>query len=1291
MRKPTSAVNATPIRVTIVTLDKHLQRTVEKAEERLRPALPGLTLTIHAAGSWQDNPDGLERAKRDVENADIVIATMLFIDEHVSAILPTLEARREKCDAMVGFIAAGEVIKLTRLGKFEMGGQQSPAMRILKKLRGSSKKGQSDGAKQLKTLRRLPKILKYIPGPAQDVRAYFVGMQYWLAGSEDNVAGLVAHLIDRYADGPRASLRGAVEVPAPVEYPDVGLYHPRFPTRIATDVAKARAVSGAYEPVLELPSCGMGCANGGPCTGGARGGGKGCGAGRRCGRGQAKLTVTPQRVREMAKGGTVGLLIMRAYVLSGDTAHYDGMIEALEGEGLTVLTAFAAGLDNRPAMDAYFKDANGRATVDAVISLTGFSLVGGPAYNDTDAAAGVLSSLGVPYMVCQPLEFQSVEDWHKNAQGLLPVEATMMVAIPELDGATNPQVFGGRCSECNEMIPHAERISRLSSRVTRQIALARTTRQQRRLAIVLFNFPPNSGATGTAAFLAVFESLFNTLHALKDAGYPVTPPATVDELREAIIHGNAAEFGADANVAHRIPVDAHVAREPYLDEIEDQWGPAPGRQQTDGATIHVYGASFGEVFVGVQPAFGYEGDPMRLLFEGNFAPTHAFSAFYRWLGEEFDAVLHFGTHGAVEFMPGKHVGLSAECWPDRLIGTLPNVNVYAANNPSEGMLAKRRAAATLVGHLTPSVTEAGLYKGLSSLKASIDHWRRLPDDERTATMAETIQAEAAALDLTEESPLWNDPEAEIERLTAAVLECEYALIPHGLHVIGVEMPRAERADLLAAMAEARHGGDWKAIAGAVADRPLSEAGPPDTQALHKALADSNPTQEGAAPTTEMIRAELSAVDAILRDPGEMDGIINALDGKFVPPAPSGDLIRKPEMLPTGRNTHGFDPFLLPSAFAMADGKAQAERVIARQREESGAWPETIALVLWGTDNLKSEGAPIGQALAMMGAEPRHDSYGRLAGARLVPLEELGRPRVDVMVTLSGIFRDLLPMQTRLIAEAAWLAATADEPTDMNAIRRHALAYAETTGCDMETAALRVFSNAEGAYGSNVNQLIASGAWESEDELADAFTSRKGFAYGLKGKPARQPALMAEMLKDVDAAHQNLESVELGITTIDHYFDTLGGISRAVTRAKGERVSVYISDQTRGDAKVRTLDEQVALETRTRALNPKWTEGMLKHGYEGVRQIEAAVTNTMGWSATTGQVQPWVYQRLSETYVLNEDMRNRLTDLNPAASAKLASRLLEAHERRYWEPDAETLAALETAVDDIEDRLEGVAA
>jgi magnesium chelatase subunit H len=297
----------------------------------------------------------------------------------------------------------------------------------------------------------------------------------------------------------------------------------------------------------------------------------------------------------------------------------------------------------------------------------------------------------------------------------------------------------------------------------------------------------------------------------------------------------------------------------------------------------------------------------------------------------------------------------------------------------------------------------------------------------------------------------------------------------------------------------------------------------------------------------------------------------------------------------------------------------------------------------------------------------------------------------VVITLSGIFRDLLPMQTKLLAEAAFLAATADEPAEQNFLRKHALAYQAANSCDIETAALRVFSNAEGAYGANVSMLVDGATWSDEDELSETYSRRKCFAYGRNGQSASQSHLLASVIETVDFAYQNLDSVELGVTSIDHYFDSLGGMGRSVARARGgKKVPIYISDQTRGEGKVRSLSEQVALETRTRVLNPKWYEGMLSHGYEGVRQIEAHVTNTVGWSATTGQVDPWVYEQITRTFVLDPDMRERLASLNPAASAKMTNRIIEAHQRGYWTPDQSMLDALQDAGDELEDRLEGVA-
>jgi magnesium chelatase subunit H len=420
-------------------------------------------------------------------------------------------------------------------------------------------------------------------------------------------------------------------------------------------------------------------------------------------------------------------------------------------------------------------------------------------------------------------------------------------------------------------------------------------------------------------------------------------------------------------------------------------------------------------------------------------------------------------------------------------------------------------------------------------------------------------------------------------------------------------------------------------------------------------------------------------------------MLDALDGRFIRPAAGGDVMRNPEVLPTGRNLHGFDPFRIPSVFAVKDGAKQAQRILDAFQKESHSLPESIAMVLWGSDNLKSEGGQIGQALALMGALPRFDSYGRLAGAQLIPLSELGRPRIDVVITLSGIFRDLLPLQIKLLAEAAFMAASAeDEPLEQNFIRKHALAYQEEHGCDLETASLRVYGNADGAYGSNVSNMVENSVWEEEDELAETYTRRKGFAFGRAGVPIQNNALLKSVLADVEMTYQNLDSMELGVTTIDNYFDTLGGITRAVKRAKGGAdVPVFIGDQTKGEGAVRTLSEQVSLETRTRMLNPKWYEGMLESGYEGVRQIEVHITNTMGWSATTGQVQPWVYKQLTETFMLNPEMRERLAKLNPTAAARLANRLTEASQRNYWQPDPEMLKQMQEANDELEDHLEGI--
>jgi len=1262
--KATKSIIQPSVRVLLLTMDTHLNSTVKRTIETLKRVAPFISLKIYSATEYTNDERILEKCRTDIAQADIIFVGMLFLENQFLPIIDDLKARRDQCDALVCVVSAAEVVKLTKIGKFDMSKPASGPMAFIKKLKGdTTKKNASSGERQMKMLRRVPKLLRFIPGTAQDLRAYFLCMQYWLGGSEDNMLNLTLYLVSRYGVGNQAQNRESfskLSFEAPFEYPDVGVYHPRMKPRIA-----------------------------------------------------AKSSALPNVVNAQNKRGQVGVLMLRSYLLANNTEHYDAVIAALEVQGLKVIPAFAAGLDARSAINEFFiKD--GVPVVDAVVSLTGFSLVGGPAYNDAHAAEEILSTLDVPYIAAHPVEFQTLDQWGQSQRGLLPVESTIMIAIPELDGAVLPMVFGGRpgpegvtCQGCHkgctftksqveqDMFTCTERTAMLSQRVAKLVDLRKTKREEKRLSIVLFNFPPNAGNIGTAAYLAVFESVYLTMLKLKAEGYHIEMPASVDALREDILNGNAKKYGADANVQALIPTQDHIRREMHLREIEAQWGPAPGKQLNNGANIFVLGKQYGNVLIAIQPSFGYEGDPMRLLFEKGFAPTHAFSAFYRYLREDFKstALLHFGTHGALEFMPGKQNGLTAQCWPDRLILDMPNFYLYAANNPSEGAIAKRRSGATLLSYLTPPMTESGLYTGLLDLKSSLERYRAL-DTEPTLEKKELalmIQAQAADIDLCAANPSWIEAEEHnptlddflsadkhIQALMVQILELEYSLIPNGLHVLGQIPSESEKTEFLKIMAEASF------------EKSLPQQA---IQAISERQSLANVISLAQLPNDENTRTKVEKLlesSALLNQNSELDGIVKALDAKYIRPAPGGDIIHKPEILPTGRNLHGFDPFRIPSPFAMKDGAIQAEKILTRYCEDGEPLPESIAMVLWGSDNLKTEGAQIAQVLRMYGAKPRFDSFGRLVGASLIPLEELARPRIDVVISLSGIFRDLMPLQIKLLAEAAYLAASADEPIEQNFVKKHALQYMKDHQCDLQTAALRVFGNADSAYGANVNNLIESGAWTDESELGDTYSQRKGFAFGMDGSAVKNTSILKSALADVQLTYQNLDSVELGVTTIDNYFDTLGGITKAVQQANGGVLKpVFIGDQTKGEGRVRSLSDQVALETRTRILNPKWYEGMLKHGFEGVRQIEVHLTNTMGWSATTGQVQPWVYKQITETFVLNTELRQRLAELNPTASMRLANRLLEASQRNYWTPDDEMLEKLKLATEELEDRLEGV--
>jgi magnesium chelatase subunit H len=556
-----------------------------------------------------------------------------------------------------------------------------------------------------------------------------------------------------------------------------------------------------------------------------------------------------------------------------------------------------------------------------------------------------------------------------------------------------------------------------------------------------------------------------------------------------------------------------------------------------------------------------------------------------------------------------------------------------------------------------------------------------------------------------------------------VVEVEQRLIPTGLHVFGRAAGERECADLLRAVASFdRPECGARALTDLVSEgfglgpyerliNDRSEEGWRARARVDEAVRASVELflREGAAAACRLLgsvarvdAAEsvkvfglLGTIRAQLQTSGELDGLARALRGEYVEPGPGADVVQNPSVLPTGRNTHAVNPYAVPSRAAYERAGRVVDTLLERHRAEHGRQPRTMALVLWGLDNIKTQGEGMAQALRLLGVRPRRDSLNRVTEVEPVPLEALGRARVDVVMTVSGIFRDLFGATMLLLDKAVRCVAELDEPDELNPVRANVRARVGEGDCTPDEAALRVFSNAPGSYGTNVNFMVMDSQWETADALGDLFVTRKCFAYGrgrdgraLEGREAR--GALSRALSNVEAAYQNVDSFEIGITDVDHYFEYLGGVSKAVERHARARPAVYLSDALSRDARVRTLPEMVRLETRAKTLNPKWYEGMLGHGFRGVAEIESHVTNTFGWSATADAVDGWVYDEVARTYVLDEEMLERLSRLNPHSARSLVARLLEAEGRGFWQADSGVVERLRDAFAELEDRIEGVA-
>jgi magnesium chelatase subunit H len=1304
-------------KVVYVVLESQYQASMTVACKRINAAQENVC--VEAVGYLLEelrNPETLEAFRKDVESANMFIGSLIFVQELAEKVVEVVAPLREKLDAVLIFPSMPDVMRLNKVGSFtmaQMGQSKSVIGEFMKKKREEN--GASFEGSMLKLLRTLPKVLKYLPSDkAQDARSFMLSFQYWLGGSPENLESLLLMMANQYIYAGQSSI-DEKKIVDPILLPDLGIWHPMAP-RVFEDSSEYNAWYDAEQAPL--------------------------------------LGINP------SKAPTVGVILQKSHINTKDECHYTSLIQELEARGARVICVYSGGLDFSVPVDTFFT--NGAVVPDSVINLTGFALVGGPASQDHDKAVETLSALNRPYLCAVPLVFQSFEEWKSSELGLHPIQVALQVSLPEIDGAVEPIIYGGRDGLTGRTVPLPDRISLLADRALKWSNLRIKKNKDKRLAVSIFSFPPDKGNVGTAAYLDVFGSIFAVGQELQKQGYDLGSfPSSQVELMDSILNDKEARVGSPyLNVEYKMSVDEYMDLTPYAKELEENWGRAPGQLNSDGQNLLVYGKRFGNVFIGVQPSFGYEGDPMRLLFSKSASPHHGFAAYHTYVEKVFkaDALLHFGTHGSLEFMPGKQVGMSSSCYPDRLINSLPNLYYYAANNPSEATIAKRRSYAATISYLTPPAENAGLYKGLKELGELVSSYKGLRENEaRGPSIVNSIVASARTCNLDKDIadlPLESDDakaltleqrDDVVGKVYGRLMEIESRLLPCGLHTVGkpptaeesiatlvniasIDRPEDKVRSLPRILAESR-GRDIEEIYrnnnnGVLADvtllQEVTEAVRTSVRAMVERSTNSEGRVESVNPMQNLMErvtgtpwrnilvqkgfAEVKEEDLtplfgylefclkqIVAD-NELGGLMGALEGKYILPGPGGDPIRNPEVLPTGKNMHALDPQSIPTSAAVDCAKVVVDRLLERLSQDSGGkYPESIAFTLWGTDNIKTYGESLAQVLQLVGVRPIPDSLGRVNKLELIPLEELGRPRIDVVVSCSGVFRDLFINQMNLLDRGVKMAAEAEEPSEMNFVRKHALEQAKELGVSLRDAATRVFSNAAGSYSANVGLAIENGGWEGEQQLQEQFITRKGFAFNADrpGMMEQATEIFKSSLSRVDCTFQNLDSSEISLTDVSHYFDSDPTKVVSGLRTDGKKPLSMIADTTTANAQVRSLSETVRLDARTKLLNPKFYEGMLNSGYEGAREITKRLRNTMGWSATAGEVDNFIYEDANSVFIQDEEMRKRLLETNPNAFRDMITTFLEANGRGYWSTSEENLDRLRELYQDVEDRIEGV--
>lgn len=1046
-------------------------------------------------------------------------------------------------------------------------------------------------------------------------------------------------------------------------------------------------------------------------------------------------------------GPTVAVLYYRAQHLAGNTAYVEALCDAIENAGGRALPVFCASL--RTA-DAELLELLGTAdalitTVLAAGGATPSTVSAGGADDSWNVAH--LAALDIPIM--QGLCLTSPRSqWQNNDDGLSPLDVATQVAVPEFDGRiiTVPFSFKEIDDEgLTSYVPDPERCARVAGLAVRHARLRSIPVQDKRIAVVFSAYPTKHARIGNAVGLDTPASAVALLRAMREHGYRIDDADGAGDLGtiiasgdgDALIHALIERGGQDPDwltegqvEGNPIRVSAKDYRDWFAtlpaeltDAIVEHWGPPPGEMFVDRSAdpdgeIVIAALQAGNVVLMVQPPRGFGENPVAIYHDPDLPPSHHYLAAYRWIESVFgaDAVVHLGKHGNLEWLPGKTLGMSAACGSDAALGNLPLIYPFLVNDPGEGTQAKRRAHATLVDHLIPPMARAESYGDIARLEQLLDEHANVSalDPGKLPAIRQQIWTLMRAAKMDHDLGLEERPEEDsfddmLLHVDGWLCEIKDVQIRDGLHILGETPSGEDELDLVLAILRARQlfGGEQtvpglRQALGLAEDgndeRAAVDAAEEQARELVAALQESGWNADVVDTLT--VNADVAAVlrfaaaEVVPRLAGtaqEIPQILRALDGRFIPAGPSGSPLRGLiNVLPTGRNFYSVDPKAVPSRLAWETGVAMADSLLTRYREDYGDWPRSVGLSVWGTSAMRTAGDDIAEVLALLGVRPVWDEASRrVVDLEPITLADLGRPRIDVTVRISGFFRDAFPHVVTMLDDAVALVAGLDEPAEDNYVRAHAQADIAEHG-DERRSTTRIFGSKPGTYGAGLLQLIDSRNWRDDADLAEVYTAWGGFAYGrgLGGAPAADD--MSRQYRRIAVAAKNTDTREHDIADSDDYFQYHGGMIATVRALTGKDPAAYIGDNTRPDAvRTRTLSEETTRVFRARVVNPRWINAMRRHGYKGAFEMAATVDYLFGYDATAGVMADWMYERLSQEYVLDDENRKFMAESNPWALHGMAERLLEAADRGMWSaPERATLDGLRNVLLETEGDLEG---